>query len=59
MTRYEVNHPVWDVYPVKSFSADVDWGTMYGKEWSVMNARDPDSVVFAVGSEFSVFPKGR
>jgi uncharacterized protein YqjF (DUF2071 family) len=58
LIRYEVNHPEWDVYPMQSFAADVDWGVLYGKEWGVMNSREPDSVAFAVGSKISVFPKG-
>ncbi len=56
--RYEVNHPEWDVYPVREFTANVDWATMYGPEWSVMQHAEPSSVVLAVGSAVSVYPKG-
>ncbi len=58
LLRYEVNHPEWDVYPVRDFAADVDWGTLYCAEWAGMNGVRPASVVFAVGSEVSVFPLG-
>ena len=58
LIRYEVNHPEWDVYPVREFSFDVDWALMYGPEWAAMNGIQPSSVVFAVGSEISVYPKG-
>jgi uncharacterized protein YqjF (DUF2071 family) len=58
LIRYEVNHPEWDVYPVREFAADVDWGVLYGPEWAVMNAAAPHSVVLAAGSAVSVFPKG-
>jgi uncharacterized protein YqjF (DUF2071 family) len=58
LVRYEVNHPEWDVYPVREFAADVDWATLYGPEWAVMQKADPASVVLAVGSEVSVYPKG-
>jgi uncharacterized protein YqjF (DUF2071 family) len=58
LIRYEVNHPEWDVYPVREFTPDVDWATLYGPEWKVMNGRQPDSVVLAAGSEVSVYPKG-
>jgi uncharacterized protein YqjF (DUF2071 family) len=58
LIRYEVNHPEWDVYPVKDFAADVDWGMLYGPQWAVMNGRTPASVVLAAGSEVSVYPKG-
>lgn len=58
LIRYEVNHPTWDVYPVREFSSDVDWAAMYGPEWAPMNGVQPASVVLAVGSEISVSPKG-
>ncbi len=58
LSRYEVNHPEWDVYPVREFRFDVDWATMYGPEWVPMNGVQPASVVLAVGSEICVYPKG-
>ncbi len=58
LIRYEVNHPEWDVYPVREFTHDVDWALMYGPEWAPMNGRQPASVVLAVGSEIAVYPKG-
>jgi hypothetical protein len=58
LIRYEVSHPEWDVYPVREFTADVDWGALYGPEWAVMNGAAPGSVVLAAGSAVSVYPKG-
>jgi uncharacterized protein YqjF (DUF2071 family) len=58
LLRYEVSHPEWDVYPVRSFAVDVDWAALYGPEWAVMQGREPASVVFAVGSPVAVYPKG-
>ena len=58
LQRYAVNHPEWDVHPVRSFAADVDWGLLYGPEWAVMNGVTPASVVLAVGSPVSVYPSG-
>jgi uncharacterized protein YqjF (DUF2071 family) len=58
LIRYEVNHPEWDVYPVRNFEMDVDWVAMYGNQWGSMNGVQPASVVFAVGSEVSVYPRG-
>ena len=46
-----MNHPEWDVYPLREFAADVDWATLYGPEWGAMQKVEPASVVFAVGSE--------
>jgi uncharacterized protein YqjF (DUF2071 family) len=58
LIRYEVNHSEWAIYPVKEFSSEVDWSILYGPEWAVMNEVKPVSVVLAVGSEVSVYPKG-
>ncbi len=59
LLRYEVNHPGWDVYPVRDFRADLDWGELYGDERKTMNGREPDSVVLAAGSAVSVYPHGK
>lgn len=56
LRRYEVQHPVWDVYPDASAELDVDFALVYGREWSFLNEIDPHSVVFAVGSGVAVFP---
>ena len=58
LIRYEVNHPEWDVHPVREFGFDVDWAALYGPEWAPMNGVQPASVVLAAGSEISVYPKG-
>ncbi len=58
LLRYEVTHPEWDTYPVRSFDADVDWSALYGPEWGGMNGAAPDSVVLAAGSAVKVFPHG-
>ena len=58
LIRYEVNHPEWDVHPVREFAADVDWATLYGPQWVLMNGVPPASVVLAAGSEIAVYPKG-
>ena len=58
LIRYEVSHPKWDVYPVREFIADLDWATLYGPEWGVMQTAEPGSVVLAVGSAVKVSPRG-
>jgi hypothetical protein len=57
--RYHVWHPVWAVYPVREAHLDLDWGAVYGPEWSVMQGATPASTVLAVGSAIAVYPKGR
>jgi uncharacterized protein YqjF (DUF2071 family) len=57
LLRYEVGHPVWDVYPVESFAIDLDWGAVYGPEWAFLAGEQPRSTVFALGSPITVSPK--
>lgn len=56
--RYQVEHPVWDVYPVQNYRVDLDWARVYGPEWEFLGQATPHSTVFAVGSPIQVFPKG-
>ena len=56
---YEVRHPVWDVYPVRSWSLDFDWAGVYGPAWGFVSAAKSASVVLAAGSPVSVYPRGR
>ncbi len=58
LLRYEVAHPEWDVYPVRSFAAEVDWAALYGPEWAFLNGAEPASVVLAAGSAVTVYSKG-
>lgn len=58
LLRYEVSHPEWDVYPVRSYTVDVDWSALYGPEWAALQGAEPASVVFAVGSAVTVYPRG-
>jgi len=57
--RYEVRHPVWDLYPITDHRIDLDWAALYGPEWAVLQDARPDSTVLAVGSPVAVYPKGR
>ena len=34
--RYEVEHPVWETYPVESYTLDFDWASVYGPEWAFL-----------------------
>jgi uncharacterized protein YqjF (DUF2071 family) len=56
--RYRVDHPVWDVYPLRSYKFDFDLAAVYGPEWGFLRYTPPVSTIFAVGSPISVFPKG-
>lgn len=53
---YEVRHPTWEIYPVRSHNIDVDFGSLYGAEFASLTDATPYSVVHAVGSEIEVHP---
>jgi uncharacterized protein len=57
--RYEVRHPAWDVFSVRDFDIDLDWASLYGPEWAVLQSARPDSTMLAVGSPVAVYPHGR
>jgi uncharacterized protein YqjF (DUF2071 family) len=57
LLTYEVKHPEWEVFPVIDYGVDIDWALMYGPEWRFLQDREPDSIVFAVGSDVAVYPK--
>jgi uncharacterized protein YqjF (DUF2071 family) len=53
-SQYEVRHPRWLTYPIRSSSIEVDFGALYGPQFASLNARQPDSVLLAEGSAVSV-----
>jgi uncharacterized protein len=55
--EYEVRHPSWKVYPVKSHLVDCDFGAMYGKDFAYLDAAQPTSVLVAKGSPISIMKK--
>ena len=57
LVTYEVQHPVWETYPVKKFNLRWDWTGIYGPEWAPLADAEPRSVFLAKGSEVSVSPK--
>jgi len=52
--EYEVTHPKWETYAVKKSKIEVDFGLVYGKEFSILNELEPKSVFLAEGSEITV-----
>jgi uncharacterized protein len=56
---YEVRHPVWTVYPVRSWNLDFDWTAVYGPAWRPLAEEKPVSVMLAAGSPVAVFPRRR
>ena len=52
--EYEVTHPRWRQYRVKSYEIDTDFALVYGEEFAFLNAISPASVMLAEGSEITV-----
>lgn len=52
--EYEVRHPRWMAYNVEDYKINVDFGLVYGKEFSFLNTMEPKSVMLAEGSEITV-----
>ncbi|KPM48484.1 YqjF family protein [Jiulongibacter sediminis] len=52
--EYEVTHPRWNVYEVNDYNIAVDFGLVYGAEWSFLSNSEPVSVMLAEGSEITV-----
>lgn len=55
--EYEVTHPRWKAYKVLKHEIDVDYGLVYGAEFSILNDMKPASVMLAEGSEITVESK--
>ncbi|MFB6307073.1 MAG: DUF2071 domain-containing protein [Flavobacteriales bacterium] len=56
-SEYEVEHPKWDIYNVKDYSIDFDFGIVYGDSFKFLNQAAPKSVILAEGSEIKVNTK--
>lgn len=56
--EYQVEHPRWQLYPIRSWHCDVDFGLAYGPEFAGLNGAAPVSIFLAEGSDIKVF-KGR
>jgi uncharacterized protein YqjF (DUF2071 family) len=52
---YQVEHPTWQVYPVKKYSIDADFGALYGEGFSGLTGKTPDSVFLAEGSAVKIY----
>jgi uncharacterized protein len=52
--EYEVTHPRWDAYDVMGYEIDVDFGEVYGPQFSFLDTAQPVSVMLAEGSEITV-----
>lgn len=52
--EYAVEHPRWQVYPVKSHQIQCDFGQLYGEKFGFLTDQTPASVLLAKGSAIVV-----
>lgn len=57
--QYQVEHPSWRVHEVRDFKIDVDFKTLYGDAFAILNQQEPRSVFLAEGSEIKVKQGGK
>ncbi|MFT3681071.1 MAG: DUF2071 domain-containing protein [Ferruginibacter sp.] len=55
--EYEVQHPKWNIYPVKAYTIKCDFEKLYGKHFSFLENAEPASVFVAKGSGIKVLSK--
>jgi uncharacterized protein YqjF (DUF2071 family) len=53
-SEYGVQHPRWQVYPIRNFSIEADFAELYGPAFAALNHKPPASVLLAEGSAVSV-----
>jgi uncharacterized protein YqjF (DUF2071 family) len=52
--QYQVEHPRWQMYPVKMSEIEVRFGDVYGAEFSILKEILPVSIMLAEGSNITV-----
>jgi uncharacterized protein len=53
-SEYQVEHPMWQVYPMQSYEINCDFKRLYGEEFELLKYQTPTSVFMAQGSEIIV-----
>ncbi len=53
-SEYGVEHPRWEIYPIKSHAVDVDFDDLYGADFAFLNKEKPVSILLAKGSKIEV-----
>ncbi|MEJ7559433.1 MAG: DUF2071 domain-containing protein [Pedobacter sp.] len=52
--EYEVKHPRWEQYAIKSYQIDVDFSLTYGANFEFLNHAEPASIFITEGSVISI-----
>ena len=52
--EYQIAHPSWLINDIFDYKVDCDFGTMYGKDFAVLNTTPPASIFLAEGSAIEI-----
>jgi len=55
--EYNVQHPAWNIFPVKDYLVDCDFAALYGDAFAPLEKSRPNSVLVAEGSAIAVLKK--
>lgn len=58
-SEYQVQHPRWSVYPVRSHHIQLDTAALYGPAFAGLAHRTPDHILLAEGSPVAIYPGHR
>lgn len=53
--EYQVEHPPWSTAAIGDFEISIDYAMCYGDRFACLNGQQPESVLYAAGSEVAVF----
>ena len=52
--EYAVEHPRWEVYPVRRYRVACSFGSLYGPDFANLIDREPDHILLAEGAPVSI-----
>jgi uncharacterized protein len=55
--QFRVERKPWRVHPVVASQVSLDFGALYGPDWSFLSRAEPTSVILAEGSEVTIGPR--
>ncbi len=56
---YDVLHPRWAIYRLKSYELNLDYAALYGSQWAFLADTTPVAALVAEGSAVEVYPAQR
>jgi hypothetical protein len=52
--EYKIEHPSWEIYPIKNYSINCDFKAMYGAAFEHLKEVQPNSIMLAEGSDIAI-----